>query len=212
MRAGLPAAQYRLRRTFRLAGRAEIAAIETIENAIGGEEGEPAIVACDDSGGAVVNFDDVGFGHGCSFADNVGAPVECMISGFATGGSATGAGRRRDAAIAHIAHGWLWIQSHAVTPNTVHQISGGSPNRSMKWVSNLFTATSVLFSTSAAKRTDPSCASCKREVAARTPLQARPWHSRAWRPASASAFRALRWINSAHRCIARLLPPRPKSS
>jgi len=41
-----------------------------------------------------------------------------VISGFATGGSATGAGRRRDAAagdaFAHIAHGWLWIQSHAV--------------------------------------------------------------------------------------------------
>jgi len=45
-----------------------------------------------------------------------------VISGFATGGSATGAGRRRDAAagdaFAHIAHGWLWIQSHAVTLNT----------------------------------------------------------------------------------------------
>jgi hypothetical protein len=69
-----------------------------------------------------VNFDDVGFGHECSFADNVGAPVAWVISGFATGGSATGAGRRRDAAagdaLAHIAHGWLWIQSHAATPNT----------------------------------------------------------------------------------------------
>jgi hypothetical protein len=45
-----------------------------------------------------------------------------VISGLATGGSATGAGRRRDAAagdaFAHIAHGWLWIQSHAVTLNT----------------------------------------------------------------------------------------------
>jgi len=85
MRAGLPAAQYRLRRTFRLAGRAEIAAIETIESAIGGEEGEPALVACDDTGGTVVNFDDVGFGRDCSFADNVGAPVACSISGFCYG-------------------------------------------------------------------------------------------------------------------------------
>jgi hypothetical protein len=122
MRAGLTAAQYRPRRALCLAGRAEIAAIEMIESAIGGEEGEAALVACDDTGGAVVNFDDVGFGHGCSFADNVGAPVKCVISGFATGGSATGAGRRRDAAagdaFAHIAHGWLWIQSHAVTLNT----------------------------------------------------------------------------------------------
>jgi hypothetical protein len=69
-----------------------------------------------------VNFDDVGFGHGCSFADDVGAPVERVISGFVTLGSATGAGRRRDAAtgdaLAHIAHGWLWIRSHAVTLNT----------------------------------------------------------------------------------------------
>ena len=126
MRAALPAVQHRPRRAFRLAGRAEIAAIETIESAIGGEEGEPALVACDDTGGAVVNFDDVGFGHGCSFADNAGAPVECVISGFATGGSATGAGRRRDAAtgdaLAHIAHGWLWIQFHAVTPNSTSNI------------------------------------------------------------------------------------------
>ena len=122
MCAGLPAAQHQPGRAFRLAGRAEIAAIETIEGAIGGEEGEAALVARDDTGSAVVNFDDIGFGHRCSFADNVGAPVECVIAGFATGGSATGAGRRRDAAagdaLAHVAHGWLWIRSHAVTPNT----------------------------------------------------------------------------------------------
>ena len=107
---------------YGVSGRAEIAAIETIEGAIGGEEGEAALIARDDTGSAVVNLDDIGFGHRCSFADNVGAPVECVIAGFATGGSATGAGRRRDAAtgdaLAHIAHGWLWIRSHAVTPNT----------------------------------------------------------------------------------------------
>src|SRR5258707_11616787 len=122
MHAGLPATQHRPGRAFGLAGRAEIAAIETIESAIGREEGEAALVASDDTGGAVVNFDDVGFGHDCSFADNVGAPVAWVISGFATGGSATGAGCRRDAAagdaFAHIAHGWLCIQSHAATPNT----------------------------------------------------------------------------------------------
>jgi hypothetical protein len=122
MRAGLPAAQHCPGRALRVAGRAEVAAIKTIESALGGKEGEAALVACDDTGGTVVNFDDVGFGDECSFADNVGAPVACVISGFATGGSATGAGCRRDAAagdaFAHIAHGWLWIQSHAATPNT----------------------------------------------------------------------------------------------
>src|SRR4029453_6323815 len=85
MRAGLPAAQPRPRRALPLTGCSEIAAIKTIENAIGGEEGEPALVACDDTGSAVVNFDYVGFGHRCSFADNVGAPVQCLISGLATG-------------------------------------------------------------------------------------------------------------------------------
>jgi len=83
MRAGFPATQHQPGRALRLADRAEIAAIETIEGAIGGEEGEATLVACDDAGSAVVNFDDVGFGHGCSFADIVGAPVGCVIAGFA---------------------------------------------------------------------------------------------------------------------------------
>ena len=178
MCAGLPAAQHQPGRAFRLAGRAEIAAIETIEGAIGGEEGEAALVARDDTGSAVVNFDDIGFGHRCSFADNVGAPVECVIAGFATGGSATGAGRRRDAAagdaLAHVAHGWLWIHSHAVTQHKkLHRISGASPNWSMKWVSNLFTATSALFSASAAKRVDLSGGALAQKYR-RARLQVRP--------------------------------------
>ena len=74
MRAGPPSAQHLSRRALRLSGRAEVAAIEAIESAIGGEEGEAALVACDDTGGAVVNFDNIGFGHQCSFADNPALP------------------------------------------------------------------------------------------------------------------------------------------
>jgi len=74
MRAAWLAAQHLPGRALGLAGRAKIAAIETIEGAIGGEEGEAALVACDDTGGAVVNFDNIGFGHQCSFADNPALP------------------------------------------------------------------------------------------------------------------------------------------
>ena len=69
MRAGPPSAQHLSRRALRLSGRAEVAAIEAIESAIGGEEGAAALVARDDACGAVMNFDNVGFGHRCSFAD-----------------------------------------------------------------------------------------------------------------------------------------------
>src|SRR4029453_16726322 len=191
MRAGLPAAQHRPGCALRLAGRAEIAAIETIESAIGGEEGEAALVACDDAGGAVMNFDDVGFGHGRSFADNVGAPVACLISGFCYGRISNrrrSPPRRSDGWCACAYRPRLALDSISCGDpehEKLHQISGGSLNWSMKWVSNLFAATSALFSASAAKRTDPSCASCNREVVARTPLQARPWHSCAFRPARA---------------------------
>jgi hypothetical protein len=51
MRAAWLAAQHLPGRALGLAGRAKIAAIETIEGAIGGEEGEAALVACDDTGG-----------------------------------------------------------------------------------------------------------------------------------------------------------------
>jgi hypothetical protein len=48
--------------------RAKHAAFEPVERAVGGEKPESAFVARDDAGGAVMNFDDVGFGHDASFA------------------------------------------------------------------------------------------------------------------------------------------------
>jgi len=54
-------AQHRRCRALRLAGGAKVAAIETIEGAIGGEKRKPALAAGDDSSGAVMNFDDVGW-------------------------------------------------------------------------------------------------------------------------------------------------------
>src|SRR5262249_55644595 len=119
MCAGLSAAQHRSGRAFSVAGGAEIAAVEMIEGTVGGEEGEPALIACDDPGGAVVNFDDVSFGHDCSFVETSTLLSDVwLVAGSATLTSATGAGRRRDAAtgdsLAHIAHGWLWTRSHAV--------------------------------------------------------------------------------------------------
>ncbi len=53
---------------LRVPGGAKFAAIEAVEGGFRGEEAETALVAGDDAGGAVVNFNDIGFGHGCSFA------------------------------------------------------------------------------------------------------------------------------------------------
>jgi hypothetical protein len=61
-------AKQRARRALGVARRAEHAAFEPVERAVGGEEGEAAFVARDDAGGAVMNSDDVGFGHDASFA------------------------------------------------------------------------------------------------------------------------------------------------
>jgi hypothetical protein len=65
-------AKQRARRALGVPRRAEHAAFEPVERAVGGEEREAAnvtgLVARDDAGGAVMNFDDVGFGHDASFA------------------------------------------------------------------------------------------------------------------------------------------------
>jgi hypothetical protein len=64
-------------RALGFARRAKLAAFEAVEQALGGEEAEAALISCDDAGGAVVDFDDVGvrlgfeleLGHDCSFAE-----------------------------------------------------------------------------------------------------------------------------------------------
>lgn len=83
-------------------------AVETREGALGGEKAKLASVAGDDAGGAVMNFDDEGVGattgarlfcmngHGGSFAAARRSSFDlgcCCVRA-----SATGAGRRGDAA------------------------------------------------------------------------------------------------------------------
>src|SRR5215475_11271050 len=62
-----PFGEHGARRTLCVAGRAELASFEAVEQAFGGEEAEAAFVSCDDTCGSVMDFDDVSFGHGCSF-------------------------------------------------------------------------------------------------------------------------------------------------
>jgi hypothetical protein len=84
------------RRKLRITRGAELAAFETVEHSLGREETDAAFVAYDDTGGAVIDFDDIGSGHGCSFA---GMPA--LLSDNDAGSnpirSTTGSGRCREA-------------------------------------------------------------------------------------------------------------------
>src|SRR5215475_14325739 len=99
-----PLGEHGARRAFGVAGRTELATFETVEQAFGGEEAEAALIACDDAGGAVVNFDDVGFGHGC-VRRRLGVPIcNCdagVLVGSWSAATTTGAGRRRETATRH---------------------------------------------------------------------------------------------------------------
>jgi hypothetical protein len=46
----------------------EVAAFEAVERALGGEEAETMVVRGDDAGGVIMDFDDGGSRHACSFA------------------------------------------------------------------------------------------------------------------------------------------------
>jgi hypothetical protein len=63
------AADQRFGGAFGVPGGTELLAFQAIEGAVRGEKPETALVACNDSGGPIMNFDDVGFGHGSSFAE-----------------------------------------------------------------------------------------------------------------------------------------------
>jgi hypothetical protein len=58
----------RSRRTFGVPDRTENAALQTVECAFGRKEAKTASVPGDDAGGAILDFDDIGVGHDCSFA------------------------------------------------------------------------------------------------------------------------------------------------
>ena len=63
------ARRLRSENTARAAG----AAFEAVEQPLGGEKAEAALIAGDDAGGTIVDFDDVGvglgLGHDCSLAE-----------------------------------------------------------------------------------------------------------------------------------------------
>ena len=149
-----PAVEQRSRRALRVAHRAELATFEAVESAFGGEEAESALVTCDDPGCPIADFNDIGFGHACSFA---GMPA--LLSDSWPGlqvctkmESVTGSGRRGDAAaghaLAHIADDWLviWVSCDNLRQHHLpHQISGRQTNWSTKWVSNFAWETWQLF-------------------------------------------------------------------
>jgi hypothetical protein len=69
--------EQRSRRPLRVARRREFSAIETVESTFGREETESVLVTRDDAGCSVVDFDDVCFGHNCSFAE-----IPALLSGY----------------------------------------------------------------------------------------------------------------------------------
>jgi hypothetical protein len=93
-----------------------LAAFETVEHSLGREENEAAFVACDDSGCAVIDFDDVGSGHRYSFTE-MPALLSDNDAGFNPIWSPTSSDRRSEAtsgnALARISvH--LLVGSHAI--------------------------------------------------------------------------------------------------
>jgi hypothetical protein len=139
-----PRIEQRSRRALRIAHGAELATVEAVEGAFGGEEVEAALVTRDDAGRPIADFNNIGFGHARSFAGLSALPSDSwfgLLAGIKME-SATGSGRRGNATaghtLAHIADCWLVIQSHAATPgSTIRQtrISDGPTNWSMKWLS-----------------------------------------------------------------------------
>jgi hypothetical protein len=141
----VPGVEQRPRRTLRIARGAKLATFETIENAFGGEEAETALVTRDDPGGPVSDFDDIGFGHACSFA---GMPALLSDSWLGSVGwyyagisnRLRSPLRRSDGSCAcayrpppayhSISYG------NPQQNNLLVQISDGRANWSMKWVSN----------------------------------------------------------------------------
>jgi hypothetical protein len=108
--------EQRPRRELRIRRGAELAAFETVEHSLGREEIEAAFVACDDTGCAVIDFDDVGSGHRYSFTE-MPALLSDNDAGFNPIWSPTSSDRRSEAtsgnALARISvH--LLVRSHAI--------------------------------------------------------------------------------------------------
>jgi hypothetical protein len=72
-----PDAEQRFGCAFGVPDGTELLAFQAVESAVRREKPESAIVAYNNSSGPIMNFDDVGFGHGSSFA---GMPA--LLSGY----------------------------------------------------------------------------------------------------------------------------------
>jgi hypothetical protein len=139
---------------LRIACRTKFATFEAVESAFGGEEVKSALVTCDDSGCPVPDFNDVGFGHACSFAEMPALPSDSWSGSIGlhyagisdrlrspqrrSGGSCACAYRPRLAC-------HLVSCSNPRQHNLPHQISGRPTNWSTKWVSNFAWETWQLF-------------------------------------------------------------------
>lgn len=67
--------QQRSRGAFGIARRIELAAFQAVERTVRGKEAVTALVPRNDARGSVLDFDDVGLGHVCSFTGWSGVPV-----------------------------------------------------------------------------------------------------------------------------------------
>ncbi|MEY9112686.1 hypothetical protein ABIE86_001418 [Bradyrhizobium diazoefficiens] len=76
--------EHRARGPLGFARRAELAAFEAVEQPLGGKEAEAARVSCDDAGGAVVDFDDVGVGLGFELGFKLTLGHDCSFAAIAT--------------------------------------------------------------------------------------------------------------------------------
>ena len=111
-----PGIEQRARREFGISRGAKPTTFQTVERSLGGEEAEPALVAGDDACGAIIDFDNVGLGHGCAFA-GMPALLSDGAARLVTKRSATGPGHRNEAAFGNAfarmtVH--LLVRSHAI--------------------------------------------------------------------------------------------------
>ena len=110
--------EQRARREFGISRGAELTTFQTVERSLGGEEAKAALVAGNDAGRAIIDFDNVGDGHGCAFA-GMPALLSDGAAKLVTKRSATGSGHRNEAAFGNAfarmtVH--LLVRSHAIDP------------------------------------------------------------------------------------------------
>ena len=140
------------RRALRIASGVELATFEAVESAVGREEAEPVLVTGDNPGRPVPDFDNIGFGHACSFATVSALPLIHVLGlKIRTTGISDSfrLPRRRSGASCGCAYRPL-PACHLVSCGPPQQrslsagISGESRHWSTKWLSNFAAVTHLL--------------------------------------------------------------------